>query len=177
MMFVPMLLMVEASSLVCGDKAITKVANMFFYYLFPSVAASVLMYMTCLFSSVCAGRSRSSSLEVKKRKATPKKEKQKSKGATGQLVDVVVAKSHTRFVRACMFAKASRHMLGSGMSQKALQGESEPGISFVFGFGFDDDELTPEMSALEAKSSCAQKAIRHSLQALPHFSSQLNPKP
>ena len=75
-MFVPMLLMVEASSLVCGDKAITKVANMFFYYLFPSVAVSVHMY-TCLFSSVCAGRSRSSSLEVKKRKETPKKEKTK----------------------------------------------------------------------------------------------------
>ena len=76
----------------------------------------------------------------KEKKGDPEKQKkQKSKGATGQLVDVVVAKSHTRFVRACMFAKASRHMLVSGMSQKALQGESEPGISFVFGFGFDDD--------------------------------------
>ena len=77
MMFVPMLLMVEASPLVCGDKAITKVANMFFYYLFPSVAVSVHMYMTCLFSSVCAGRSRCSSLEVKKRKETPKNRKNK----------------------------------------------------------------------------------------------------
>ena len=94
----------------------------------------------------------------KEKKGDPEKQKkQKSKGATGQLVDVVVAKSHTRFVRACMFAKASRHMLVSGMSQKALQGESEPGISFVFGFGFDDDELTPETSALEAKSSCAPR--------------------